>query len=154
MADRLTAKQALFVQHYIATDNGTQSAIAAGYAAKSAHVTASKLLRLPKVAKAVDAAREKSVARVKEKLSVTEEQVIRGLLAIALGKDTPPNVKRQAWVDLGRHLGMFVQRFSFTAEQLDRAAASVADDYGLEGYENEIADEAGRILKQAERDAR
>ncbi len=154
MADRLTKKQASFVQHYAATDNGTQSAISAGYAEKSAHVTASKLLRVPKVAKAVDAARAGRVARVEKKLSVTEAMVIEGLLKIATGKKTPANVKRQAWVDLGRHLGMFVQRFSFTADQLDRAAASVADEYGLEGHEGEIAEEAERILEQARRDAR
>ena len=53
---RLRPKQARFVQEYLIDLNGTHAAIRAGYAAPSAEVTASQLLRFPKVAAAVDKA--------------------------------------------------------------------------------------------------
>jgi len=45
----LTERQRLFCLYYIKSFNGTMSATKAGYAADSAHVTASQLLRNPKV---------------------------------------------------------------------------------------------------------
>ena len=50
----LTPKQLKFVRKYLVSGNGTKSAISAGYAAKSAHVTAYHLLRDPKIAKALE----------------------------------------------------------------------------------------------------
>ncbi|MBS4172110.1 terminase small subunit [Bacillus sp. FJAT-49736] len=46
----LTDKQRLFCIYYVKSFNATQSAIKAGYAVDSAHVTGSQLLRNPKVA--------------------------------------------------------------------------------------------------------
>lgn len=48
-SDDLTEKQRLFCLYYVKSFNATQSAIKAGYAANSAHVTGSQLLRNPKV---------------------------------------------------------------------------------------------------------
>ncbi|MGC4378269.1 terminase small subunit [Fictibacillus sp. Mic-4] len=48
-SDKLTEKQRLFCLYYVKSFNATQSAIKAGYAADSAHVTGSQLLRNPKV---------------------------------------------------------------------------------------------------------
>jgi phage terminase small subunit len=42
-------KRAIFVREYLIERNGTKAAIAAGFSAKSAAVTASKMLRNPKV---------------------------------------------------------------------------------------------------------
>jgi phage terminase small subunit len=42
-------KRAIFVREYLIERNGTRAAIAAGFSAKSAAVTASKLLKNPKV---------------------------------------------------------------------------------------------------------
>ncbi|UXS76196.1 terminase small subunit [Staphylococcus chromogenes] len=47
--DKLTPKQERFANEYIKTLNITQSAIKAGYAPNSAHVTGSRLLRNEKV---------------------------------------------------------------------------------------------------------
>lgn len=151
MAEGLNERQALFVEHYIATDNGTQSAISAGYAEGSAHVTASRLLRIDKVASAVTAARETAQQALRQALTVTEEQVVRGLLKLAVNQDdkTPHTVQRQAWKDLGTHLGMFVQRFAVTDDEIDRAAAAAAEEFGLEGQEQAIADMADDILRDA-----
>lgn len=71
----MTPKQARFVAEYLVDLNGTQAAIRAGYSPKGAEVTASKLLRVGKVAKAVAAGKGKqlqdaglSAARVLEEL--------------------------------------------------------------------------------------
>jgi phage terminase small subunit len=55
-ADGLTGKQRAFVAEYLVDLNGRQAAIRAGYAADSAAVEASRLLRNAKVADAIDAA--------------------------------------------------------------------------------------------------
>ena len=48
----LTPKEQAFAEHLVANGgNGTKAAIAAGYSAKGAHVTASRLKRNPKVLK-------------------------------------------------------------------------------------------------------
>lgn len=49
----LNAQQNRFVQEYIIDLNGTKAATRAGYAAKSAGVTASQLLKIPKIKAAV-----------------------------------------------------------------------------------------------------
>lgn len=49
----LTPRQARFVQEYLVDLNGKQAAIRSGYAEKGAEVTASKLLMVPKVKRAV-----------------------------------------------------------------------------------------------------
>jgi len=49
MAKGLTKKERLFINRYLQGESGTKAAIAAGYARKSAAVTASKLLKKAKV---------------------------------------------------------------------------------------------------------
>ena len=64
----LTPKQQKFIAEYAIDSNGKQAAIRAGYAPKTAEVTASKLLRLgkvgAKVAKVRAKVQEESLARV------------------------------------------------------------------------------------------
>jgi phage terminase small subunit len=62
---RLTPLQARFVELYLADPerNGTKAAIAAGCPAKSAHVSASRMLRLDKVQKALTEAQAKAAER-------------------------------------------------------------------------------------------
>jgi phage terminase small subunit len=50
---------ARFVAEYLKDHNGTKAAIRAGYSAKSAHVQASQLLKIPKVAAAVEDGEER-----------------------------------------------------------------------------------------------
>lgn len=50
MSDKLNQMQISFCQAYVENGcNGTQAAIKAGYAKDSAHVTASKFLKMPKI---------------------------------------------------------------------------------------------------------
>ena len=48
--NKLTPRQERFCREYLVDLNGSKASIRAGYAARSAHVTASRLLRNPKVA--------------------------------------------------------------------------------------------------------
>ena len=145
-------RQRVFVERYAEHGNGTRAAIEAGYAARSARSTASRLLTDANIVAAMDAARAERVAAARALNLVTQEEVIRGLLTLANDKqNTLPNVRRLAWVDLGKHLGMFVHRIGFTAAQLDAAAEAVSGEYDLEGMEDLIAADADRILRKATR---
>lgn len=70
------AKEALFVAHYVKLKHGTKAAIAAGYAPKSAVVTASQLLRKPNILEAVLKATEELVAAVKEETKIDAKWVL------------------------------------------------------------------------------
>jgi len=74
-AVELTPRQSRFVDEYLLEPNGRQAAIAAGYAAGSADVTASKLLRNPKVAQVI-AERQ---ARRSERTQVDADYVLHRL---------------------------------------------------------------------------
>ena len=65
-------REKTFCQEYSIDQNGTRSAKAAGYAPKSAHVTASLLLRKPKIRAAIDAFLKKRA----DKLEITQEKVL------------------------------------------------------------------------------
>lgn len=75
------AKLKRFVAHYLADPerNGTKAAISAGYAPKSAHVTASRLLKNAKVQQLLQA----ETAKVMDKLGISKERVIEGLGKLA-----------------------------------------------------------------------
>lgn len=98
-----TPKQQKFVLEYVLTGNGVQSAITAGYAANSAHVEASRLLRNAKVVVAIDAER----ARMRAKADLRAEHVIAGLRQIAEDESAPHAARVSAWKALGNHLGLF-----------------------------------------------
>lgn len=81
MTKRLSPKRGLFIEEYLVDvdGNGKRAAIAAGFAEKSAAVTASRLLRDPEIA-AVIADR---VAKRAKKLELTGERVLQELALIA-----------------------------------------------------------------------
>lgn len=72
-------KVAKFVQEYLVDLNGTQAAIRAGYAPKSAYVTASKLLKKPEVKAALDAAQAARAKRVE----ISADRVIQEIARLA-----------------------------------------------------------------------
>ena len=74
-ATHLNGRQELFAQEYAATGKGTQSAISAGYSAKTAYATASRLLRNVKVGARVKELQSKAAVRAE----VTMESVTRQL---------------------------------------------------------------------------
>ncbi len=82
--------------------NGTKAAIAAGYAPKSARVTASQLLAKPNIEAAVEAACHARQARTQ----VTADAVVQQLARIAFGSAVTA-LSVRALELLGKHLGVF-----------------------------------------------
>lgn len=75
----LSPKEQVFIHEYLRDGNGTRAAIAAGYAARSASVTGSQLLRKPKVAEELAKQRQKLLG----KLEINAERVMEGLAELA-----------------------------------------------------------------------
>lgn len=76
---RLTPKQARFVQEYLQDRNGAQAAIRAGYSPNGARETAYRLLTYAHVRQSV----ERELERTAEQLRVERADIIRGLLEAA-----------------------------------------------------------------------
>ena len=68
-----------FVALYVENPNGTQSAIAAGYAPRSAHVTASRLLKRAKVRDAI----ARRNAELMVELDFTPQRIVREIAKVA-----------------------------------------------------------------------
>ena len=75
---RLSPKAQQFINEYLVDGNGKQAAIRAGYAPRSAEVTASQLLRIPKVAEAIAGRRE----QLRKESGVTAARVVEELARI------------------------------------------------------------------------
>lgn len=72
---RLTDRERRFVLEYLLDYNGKRAAIAAGYSKKVAHVTASKLLRKSKIARAIGRLQRDDV----ERLELRRDEIIKHL---------------------------------------------------------------------------
>ena len=101
----LTPKQAKFAEEYLIDGNGTAAAVRSGFAAAGAHVTASRLLRNPKVSEAI----REGQAETRRALKIEREHVIRDLerayeLAKQLGQ--PANMVAAAR-EIGRLCGLY-----------------------------------------------
>ena len=68
----LSARQRRFVEEYVASANGTQAAIKAGYSPSTASVQASRLLAKDKIRAAIQV----EAAPLREKLQITQERVV------------------------------------------------------------------------------
>ena len=104
----LPLKQRKFIKAYRQTGNGTKSAIEAGYAEGSAHVTASRLLKTDKVLAILNDSVEEA------------ESVIRGLMTTS---DNPQIQLAAAKEVLDRTIGKPIQRsesvqVNITVEQM------------------------------------
>lgn len=108
MADEfgLSLRQRRFVDLYLVCGNATQAYIQAGYSPKNAGPDAGKIINNPKVSKAIAELTPKPAKSVED--LVTPQQVIEGLIAETRGDNAPTRV--QAWRELGRALGMFLDR--------------------------------------------
>ncbi len=109
---KLTPKQQRFVEEYLIDLNATQSAIRAGYSAKTAQEIGSENLSKPMVAKAITEAQEK----LSNKAQVTVEMVVQGLLKEAqdYAEGSTQSARVSAWAHLGKHLGMFKDKIEHT----------------------------------------
>ena len=105
--DKLTDKQRNFVHEYLVDLNGTQSAIRAGYPKKSAHITASNLLRHAKVWAILEYALDLRA----ERCSRTAEDVEGEYWSLYREARSCGNhsVARACLKDLGEYLSMFIR---------------------------------------------
>lgn len=126
----LTPKQEQFVHEFLVDLNATQAAIRAGYSAKTADKAGPRLLTHPKVAAAIQKAREGALKRADLTLDkIVSEMRLIGFANIDAMLTTGPDgerilniaklgklsqgqtaalrLKKEALVELGRHLGGF-----------------------------------------------
>lgn len=75
----LTLKEQVFCREYIKDENGTRAAKAASYAAKTAAVTASKLLKKPNIQKELANLAEKLLSE----LEITDKAILQGIAELA-----------------------------------------------------------------------
>lgn len=119
LAQRLTKKERIFADEYVKTTNGTQSAITAGYSEKTASVTASKMLRKPKVRQYIDAIMDE---RSKDTIATADEvleyltRVVRGEEKDAFGLDVSVADKTKAAELLGKRHMLFTDKVKLSAE--------------------------------------
>ncbi len=103
-----------FVDELMADGNATHAYIAAGNHPKdeqNAAVSASKLIRNPKVA-ALIAERQALLA---QKHEITVDEIVGALRAEAMDRDSPASARIRAWQLLGEHLGVFGRKVDVTA---------------------------------------
>jgi len=133
---KLTPKQMRFVDEWLIDFNGKQAAIRAGYSAKTAEVTAAKLLRNVKVQAEISRRQKdlqkrtevsqdrvvKELARIAfvdasvvcvtdfDKLTDDQRAAIQGIKPTNFGWEIKLHDKIKALELLGRHIGMFTDK--------------------------------------------
>jgi phage terminase small subunit len=101
----LSPKQQRFLGEYLVDFNAAQAAIRAGYSKKGAREAGYRLLTYGHIAKAV----ERHVQATAEKLTITREAVLKGLLeAAAMAKVEGSTVGMvTAWREIAKLLGLY-----------------------------------------------
>jgi phage terminase small subunit len=84
----LTERQQRFVDEYVVDVNGKQAAIRAGYSHRGAEVTASQLLRNPKVAAAVVEAKRIANEKTSQANAITRERILEETAILAFSDIT------------------------------------------------------------------
>lgn len=98
-------RRARFVQEYLVDANGRAAAVRAGYAPAGAHVTASRLLRDPKVAAALSAGH----AEKRAELRIDRQDIVAALQTaydLAKGQGNPAAMVSAAR-EIGRLCGLY-----------------------------------------------
>ena len=126
----MTPRQKAFAQHYALHHQGAQAAEWAGYARKSARVTASQLLTKPSVLACV-AEHEAAAA---EAFALTREKVVQGLLdALEMARQQEnPAAMTAALRELGKIGGFYAAErtrveISVDGERLQAQIAAMSD---------------------------
>ena len=105
MPSDLSIREAAFAAQYVAKHgNGTQAAIAAGYAPSAAHVAASRLIRRGKVKRRID--------RLTRKHEITADRVLTRLDNLSAKAEESGNYPAAVRAEelIGKSLGMWVDR--------------------------------------------
>ncbi len=168
----LPKKRQLFVDAYLVSLNATQSAITAGYSAKTAYSIGQELLKFPEVANAIQKAMDKRSQRTE----ITADYVLNGIKEIAerclqrvpvmtgKGEDrtqATDDEGRHVWTfdaaganrafeNLGKHLKLFTDKVELTGNlQIDHRHGFL-DPAGLTSEQREALREIVRSASQAQ----
>jgi phage terminase small subunit len=111
---KLTHKQQRFIAEYLVDLNATQAAIRAGYSKKTAYSIGDETLKKPEVAMAVKAAFEKLAQRTE----INQDYVLHSIVSTIERCKAPTGFSPAAVMKgselLGKHLGMFKERFELS----------------------------------------
>jgi phage terminase small subunit len=97
--EELTDKQRKFADAYFELSHGTKAAIQAGYTENSAHVTASNLLKNPKIKEYIEELHRERRERVLNKMSGMTEEALLTIYDLFKNADSE-QVRMQAAKDL------------------------------------------------------
>lgn len=127
----LTDRQTRFCEEYLIDLNATQAAIRAGYSEKTANEQGARLLANVSV--------QEKIAELKAERSkrteITQDSVIQELAAVARAevKGVRAVDKLKALELLGKHLGMFVERYEVNAAEIEKRIAEAREQGKKEG---------------------
>ena len=106
----MNPRQQRFAKEYAADPNGTQAAINAGYAEKTAAAQASRLLKNVNIQKLI----RRDTTKTADSLELTQQYVLKGLMDIAADEDKTVSARVRAYELLGKHQGMFGDRLEIS----------------------------------------
>lgn len=127
----LTDRQARFCEEYLIDLNATQAAIRAGYSEKTAREQAAQnLSKLNIQEKIAELKAERS-----KRTEITQDSVIQELAAVARAevKGVRAVDKLKALELLGKHLGMFVERYEVNAAEIEKRIAEAREQGKKDG---------------------
>lgn len=127
----LTDRQARFCEEYLIDLNATQAAIRAGYSEKTANRIASELLSKLDIQEKITELKAERAKRTE----MTQDSVIQELAAVTRAeiKGVRAVDKLKALELLGKHLGMFVERYEVNAAEIEKRIAEAREQGKKEG---------------------
>lgn len=127
----LTDRQARFCEEYLIDLNATQAAIRAGYSEKTANEQGVRLLANVSVQEKIAELKAERAKRTE----MTQDSVIQELAAVARAevKGVRAVDKLKALELLGKHLGMFVERYEVNAAEIEKRIAEAREQGKKEG---------------------
>ena len=159
---KLSAKQKLFINAYLGSENATEAYKQAGYKVKNDNVAgpeASKLLRNPKISQEITRLRAGNLAeqaKKREKIDINQDWLISQLITTIedARQVNQHNVVRNSIVDIGKLCGLYVDKREVNAQlsidaqltQLDtstliQALTEARHPEAIEGKFHEVGDE-------------
>lgn len=127
----LTDRQARFCEEYLIDLNATQAAIRTGYSEKTANEQGARLLANVSVQGKIAELKAERAKRTE----MTQDSVIQELAAVARAevKGVRAVDKLKALELLGKHLGMFVERYEVNAAEIEKRIAEAREQGKKEG---------------------
>lgn len=127
----LTDRQARFCEEYLIDLNATQAAIRAGYSKKTAREQAAQNLSKLNIQEKIAELKAERAKRTE----MTQDSVIQELAAVARTevKGVRAVDKLKALELLGKHLGMFVERYEVNAAEIEKRIAEAREQGKKEG---------------------